>query len=806
MTAWLEINGLEAGVAFAAFIALLLGSRLAPILPPGLPSWTDGRRLSALPVAAAALAILTLSASETTQFLTIDEAGIIDRLADAADRGVTIWNMGGLHSTMLIQVPAVRLAQAAGLLPDTVQAVLKAVHWLTGALFLMAAAGAMASLAVTDRTGTPRDRPGPLAAVLLLAGFLLPVSSMALKTLNYDAVSLFGAVAALCLACRMLEEGRPAPAWWQGSEAVVMAALAAQEKLSASPVLLLVCVLVGVAHGLAAPDRPFRRAVLATLGAVTTALLTSLATALLVALAMSGEPALAALAPTLLLGVHEPLVIWILAPLRFLMNIGEALLTVQERLWISGLALLPTLAALVAGAIVGVRLLRDRRAPALGRAVERLSVPAGMAMLLGFGIAGLSTVSPVWAPMEPIPGGATLVGGINGLRLHFGAASHAVHLAESILFAYGVFLAAIPTALLLLALAALARPALRQRLAPRRPAAIHALFGLALVAPLLLALLGTPTFQRYMNIPILLFILTAAVLAFDVWALLLRGTGRPIRIAAVGVLALLVVMEIAPFRPLYAAFRPLALSYPDPDRPRPGHPNFSWTGWGEETMLAGKELARRCAAAPDGRLDGVPCDGLTLRPVYISHWPSSGESGVRTVPSGIADPDSWPDGPSDHYVINRQSVVGGILRAFPPVAPEFEVRYRGFAMAWVFRGDRLRAAGYRFDPYRTVPDPATARMETVDAYGPTVTEAGKPFNPQPDGSSALWLRTSSRLHPGAYALLDDIPLTSTVAGNILSALVPRRLIEAPGRRWLQVIDGEGNMRTDPVPFDIIGGP
>ncbi len=693
MTAWMELNALEAAVALIAFLVILGGDRLAPFLPPGVADWFPGRRWAAGSAAIAVIAVLTLSVSETTQFQTIDEYHIFDLLANPADRGGSLWNMGAFHSSMIIHVPVIRAVQAVGLDPDAARAAAKAVHWLAGALLLVAVVAAAVRLA-----DLPAPWSGPLTAALTLTGFLLPVSNLALKTLNYDAASLFGGVLALLLASRTLLAWNPATA----AAAVLAAALAAQEKLSASPVLLLVCVLVGAAWAMRRPERRLVDAGVAAAAAAAAALIVSLCTALAVGMAMLGEPALTALAPTLLLSVHEPLVIWIMAPLRFLWDIGDSLLTVQQRLFVTTLALAPTGITLVAASMAAAWLLR-RTDPARRAAVATSFLPVATLAFLGLGATGLLTVTPLWAPMEPIPNGNVFVGSINGVRLHFGAHTWTGHVVSATLFAYGAFLASIPTPLLALAGATAARMALHREGNARPVTPIHVLCALALAAPAVLALLGTPTFQRYMNIPILLFVLTIVVTAFAAWGpAVARGWSARQARAAFGagfVLCFVALIEILPFRPLYAGFRPFVIGYPDPDLPRPGRHNFSWTGWGEETLLAGKELARRCREAADRRLNGVPCEEITLRPSYFSWWRPEPEDAIASTPFGVVGPDAWPDGPGDYYVINRQAITGGLLRDFPAIQPEFDVRYRGYAMAWVFRGDRLRAADYRFQPY-----------------------------------------------------------------------------------------------------------
>jgi len=47
------------------------------------------------------------------------------------------------------------------------------------------------------------------------------------------------------------------------------------------------------------------------------------------------------------------------------------------------------------------------------------------------------------------------------------------------------------------------------------------------------------------------------------------------------------------------------------------------------------------------------------------------------------------------YVVNRLFLIADKF-PIPKIAPDFVVSYRGYVLAWVYRGDRLREAGYQF--------------------------------------------------------------------------------------------------------------
>lgn len=93
-----------------------------------------------------------------------------------------------------------------------------------------------------------------------------------------------------------------------------------------------------------------------------------------------------------------------------------------------------------------------------------------------------------------------------------------------------------------------------------------------------------------------------------------------------------------------------------------------------------------------------------------------------------------------------------------------------------------------------------ATVAKVTGYGPTGTTAGKPFNVQPDGRSALWMHLSVEVSPFAKIYLDDKPLATNVNGTAVSAIIPSEAFATPGEHALRVTDTEDNITTEPVPF------
>jgi len=137
--------------------------------------------------------------------------------------------------------------------------------------------------------------------------------------------------------------------------------------------------------------------------------------------------------------------------------------------------------------------------------------------------------------------------------------------------------------------------------------------------------------------------------------------------------------ELALFLPLDFDFRPVFADIPL--APTSGEPTFGWPGWGEEVALAAKQLEQRIAVG----------EKVTLRYFYPGGVLGSGR--IATVlGAGAAEYDEH-----EYFVISRLAVVEKLC-VFPTGIPaEFTIGRSDRPYAWVFRGDRLKSAGFRFD-------------------------------------------------------------------------------------------------------------
>jgi hypothetical protein len=634
--------------------------------------WLVTRRRPPVLLAGAFAIVLALTAAESTQFMTQDEYGISGELMDAGKRGARQWDAGAMRTSLPVALAVVRVGERFGATPTAIRMALKALWWLGGTLLLLLAAREWSRVFAIGASGPARDTAAGLHGLAALSLLFLPVVGLATKTVSYDLLALVLPVMAVGLAARGWTEGPRTMAL-----AVTVATLAAQEKFTASPVLLAVLLAAMLAErrrasGSGAPTSWWRAA------RVPLALSLAVIVVSAVAYAAVAGRSLTSIDP---LAVFDPLASGSWIPLRFFFGVDPlAARPIGIALTLAGLL---AAAALLAGLSA-----RAERDPTRARRVRRVlglgadGIPYLVALV---GLVGLAVLQPYWAPFQPLPPGLSAKAAtFNGIVLHFGFGPSAWHLAALMAYACALVVAAMPTSfwLMLGATTWLGRG----RAAADR-STVADVVRLAAVALLVLAAAHeVPMAHRYLNLTIL--VLALSIVTDFVWMLQRRGVGRG-TLPLVGGAVLLAALEAMPFAPLYATFRPFWLEYADGAMAQRGRLNPSWMGWGEEVMTAGKILRRECEAG----LTAAPCDSLALHPVHYGLWLAIPEP-VRIVP--------WDDirgrepmGATDYYVVNRSFLIQGVVPV-PTIAPDFTVAARGYGMAWIWRGDRLAAAGYTF--------------------------------------------------------------------------------------------------------------
>jgi hypothetical protein len=618
----------------------------------------------------------------TSQFLTVDENFYVHELAGGNRHDFVIreLSMGAFRTSLSVLAPVLCLLPHSTEWPNTLATeVLKLSHWLTGFgcwLWLVHLLGGM-------QPKLDRRLTFGLGLVILI----LPVSLMGFKTFNYDVLSMYLGIIAVLLMIQALAERDVKAAWWS----ILVATLAAQEKLISSPLALAaVCTYVAVS----AEPRSFSRIARRLLGGFAWAYGLSLASVLFLSLmgGLRAHELLSAPAHAL-----TPFVIWGWGVLRFSFGITDFAAY-------SSLLVMLAVAVCMVGSGILVLAMLPRFEP-WRQAATRWLVPVlfvGVFAAFALGVWGNAHVRPYWAPYRPIGPDEYRVeqGEINGALLHFGAADHASHIRSFMAYGGAVFLDATPSAVWLLWLVLLLAPKGREQVSRQPLLAAFAL--LCFFAPLVYGVLQVNLSHRYVN----LFLAGATVSVLALGAAWWQTFRPGLRWAVPCGALLLVGFEIVPFLPLGAAFRPAWVEYADAHSPKSGHMNPSWVGWGEEMMIVGEKLAQRTPVAGEGAPRLYCC-------YWSGAWIQRGAPLEQILLRTVPDPAKVRYGANDWFVINRSCVVQGMN--LPDIEPEFVYSCRGFDMAWVYRGSRLREAGIHYLPQHATWAKRTPAERTVDA-------------------------------------------------------------------------------------------
>jgi hypothetical protein len=102
----------------------------------------------------------------------------------------------------------------------------------------------------------------------------------------------------------------------------------------------------------------------------------------------------------------------------------------------------------------------------------------------------------------------------------------------------------------------------------------------------------------------------------------------------------------------------------------------------------------------------------------------------------------------------------------------------------------------------TAHEPISVQPKILD-FGPKTVEAGKAFNIQPSGHSAMWLRTQNA-SSSTYITIDNQKLNLLFGSNgLASTTIPKELTTAPRTAQLQLHDPVTGLTSDTMEFRIL---
>lgn len=265
----------------------------------------------------------------------------------------------------------------------------------------------------------------------------------------------------------------------------------------------------------------------------------------------------------------------------------------------------------------------------------------------------------------------------NGCAIHFNSFSQIGHIIHYIGWSYAMFFVSIPTIWLVIAIIIATRN-LSQRNQDNNSWCFDVVQIGILTVPFLYGIMQVPVSGRYLNLFLFLFMLITAnnLVTRTVSLSVIR------RFSLYGVILLAVFIEMYPFSPLFASFRPWWLTYPKDYMMSPsrGVLNPWWMGWGEEVAIAGTKIFDRY------RREGKDCDSIKLFTNYQGSWL------LRKPPVKIIKMDichNFTYNNNDFYIFNRMGISETSLPFPDTVKPYFTIEFRGFVQAWIFRGSDI---------------------------------------------------------------------------------------------------------------------
>ena len=662
---------------FSVFAGLLLFGYLL---------WSFRSWKAAIVITAIAALPIYLSLERASQFLTIDEMYIIREPLQIGTPHTEDpsqwkqWRLGALRTTdtavgvALVPVRATR--QLVGLPAMTeIQSdiFIKNLHWLMGFIALLWILDLLNQHFVSDTNRQIHT------GLFIITALLLPTESLALKIFNYDLLSmLLETIALLYLVIAVTRQSILFA--FMGT---VTAFLATQEKFTAAPSLILAVIIAAYLTGALARRHRHGWLLVGLFAAISVAALVGITCVGTIAILQGKAPSASTWQ-----SVKDPFVSWTLA-IKVMYHLENSQADIVAP--VSLVAMLLGGYLLAAGLLFMHNLFSTQR-DLLDRIARKLAIFNVILTLLFLLVGILSTfaVNTYWAPFYPIPLGYYHPPvELNGAVWHYGAATLPEHLLLGVGHAYAVLVNALPTVfwLFLLGTLLISRSVYVRRLG----IGVELLYAFGLSLPAVYGIAQVPVGNKYLDLSLLLLGIIICLKVTE----LTTSFRQMWRIGVGVVFGLLFVLEILPFRPLYAAFRPIWSSYADSEVPVVGKINPSWVGWGEEVMLTGQIIEDACRSH-NNVLSDTSCESITLYYFYPGQWLNENKR-ISVAPAlGRLAKIGLSYTKADYYVMNRSAVVQESAPFPDNVKPVFVIGFRGYAQAWVFRGDQLDAAGCRF--------------------------------------------------------------------------------------------------------------
>ncbi len=603
-----------------------------------------------------------LSLESVTQFLTIDEYFTLPEIIFLKKLPLTQWDFYALRTTdLFIGVPFVILQSFIKPSLSLLVILAKSMHWFFGFLLVMVIYNLLLKNFIQEKNKVY------FSMLFMYFIFLLPTNMIAFKVFTYDLFSMLLSILTVVYIFISLKNNSLKNAIL----AVLISVFASQEKLISSPFFLMasvnLCYLFSANKDKKDKWISLFKASLASLGL---GLFILAATFFVVWFSKEdGFPDFS------FSSVCFPIFAWVWPLIRlFIVLFGG----------VNELAILNPLFFFVAYfVVIFVSMILFFKSASLIQKfilkIKMINLFLWLPLLL-LGISSTFIINAYWAPFHPIKSGLYIPPfSMNGVTWHFDAASKLQHILSYIGLAVSVFVNAIPTVFWIVLALFVVTVVKNKNSGKKYFAGWDVMFFFVMLCPVIFGITETPVVNRYFNIPVLLFALFCLIVLDFVFGELERRKKG----IAVSLILIVLFLEVLPFGPLFAPFRPIWSSYPRTysNNPEPGRINGPWQGWGEEVMLAGKKIEKICKA------NKIDCGKINLYYSYKGEWVGSKALNIQPIDKNSTYSER------DYYVINRSSVTQNGVDFPYDVKPVFTIAFRGFTQAWIFRGDDLQKAG-----------------------------------------------------------------------------------------------------------------
>jgi hypothetical protein len=657
--------------------------------------WSSRKVRNAAIITIAIVPALYLSIQTTSQFLTVDEIYIIRETADLDFHYINQWYAGANRTTDTFLGALSRILRLSFTPGDTqLKMVLKLAHFAAGFIVLLLIH------CLGSRWVPATVKFGTWSIIFFNSTLLLPVSTVAFKVFNYDLLSMTLSVLALLLIAAAFREKRSLFAFF----AVVSSYLAAQDKVSAAPILWFCCALYGIYYANRS-GFPAAKLFMYNLRGIAIALATGCCCVIIVALAGTGDFPRSFFVRTL-----DPFTNPLWPLMRFTLGIDNNF----EFSYFRSFKMLSFVVALTYAFSLMLYVTRSAMLRVSARSLLPVMIRKAnyllAAAVLITGILSTFLVHMHFGVFSPeIQYPFIHTSPFNNNITWFGATTSGQHILMSIGYAYAVFVNALPTVFWLM-IAIIFFVELKKPVSTSAPWYAEAVLTGIFLVPLAWGISQFPVCNRYVNIFLFLMVLIVCIKFMNAFAQLPKKATIPI----ITITVLFLIAEILPFGPVYTAFRPIWSSFPDKALPEPTLGNPSWVGWGEDVMIAGKKVeklvrdhsTRLCKKSTAQTLYTLYAgDYLTTSgnlPFIIKYVLTDSSfyrydverlmsrSGKTCVKSQVVY-DSCA-----LFLVSRYHFVVDALPFPRSVVPLFTISYRGYPQAWVWRGDELKKAGVSF--------------------------------------------------------------------------------------------------------------